>query len=61
MTVREATAAEHAAVMDLLRSYLDELWQRPFPPEPRHNHPRPQTAPARAEYARAEAAPEQNG
>jgi len=34
VTVREATAAEHAAVIDLLRSYLDELWQRPFPPEP---------------------------
>jgi GNAT superfamily N-acetyltransferase len=32
VTVREATGAEHAAVMDLLRSYLDELWQRPFPP-----------------------------
>jgi ribosomal-protein-alanine N-acetyltransferase len=34
VTVREATGAEHAAVMDLLRAYMDELWQRPFPPGP---------------------------
>ena len=34
MTVREATGAEHAAVMDLLEAYVDELWQRPFPPGP---------------------------
>jgi GNAT superfamily N-acetyltransferase len=34
VTVREATGAEHAAVMELLRAYMDELWQRPFPPGP---------------------------
>jgi GNAT superfamily N-acetyltransferase len=32
--VREATGADHAAVMELLRAYMDELWQRPFPPGP---------------------------
>ena len=34
MTVREATGAEHPAVMELLQGYMDELWQRPFPPGP---------------------------
>jgi GNAT superfamily N-acetyltransferase len=34
VTVREATGAEHAAVMELLQAYMDELWQRPFPPGP---------------------------
>jgi GNAT superfamily N-acetyltransferase len=34
VTVREATAAEHPAVMELLQAYMDELWQRPFPPGP---------------------------
>jgi ribosomal protein S18 acetylase RimI-like enzyme len=34
VTVREATGAEHAAVLELLRAYTDELWRRPFPPGP---------------------------
>jgi GNAT superfamily N-acetyltransferase len=34
VTVREATTAEHTAVLDLLRAYMDELWRRPFPPGP---------------------------
>jgi ribosomal-protein-alanine N-acetyltransferase len=34
VTVREATGAELAAVMELLQAYMDELWQRPFPPGP---------------------------
>jgi ribosomal protein S18 acetylase RimI-like enzyme len=34
VTVREATGAEHAAVLDLLREYMAELWRRPFPPGP---------------------------
>jgi GNAT superfamily N-acetyltransferase len=34
VTVREATGAEHAAVLELLQAYMDELWQRPFPPGP---------------------------
>ena len=32
MTVREATAAELSRVSELVRAYMDELWQRPFPP-----------------------------
>ena len=32
MTVREATAAELSKVSELVRAYMDELWQRPFPP-----------------------------
>jgi [ribosomal protein S18]-alanine N-acetyltransferase len=34
VTVREATGTEHAAVMELLQAYMDELWERPFPPGP---------------------------
>jgi [ribosomal protein S18]-alanine N-acetyltransferase len=34
VTVREATGAEHPAVLELLRAYTDELWRRPFPPGP---------------------------
>jgi ribosomal-protein-alanine N-acetyltransferase len=34
VTVREATGAEHAAVMALLQAYMDEHWRRPFPPGP---------------------------
>ena len=34
MTVREASGAEHGAVMEFLQAYMDELWQRPFPPGP---------------------------
>jgi [ribosomal protein S18]-alanine N-acetyltransferase len=34
VTVREATGAEHAAVMELLEAYMDELWKRPFAPGP---------------------------
>jgi [ribosomal protein S18]-alanine N-acetyltransferase len=34
VTVREASGADHAAVMALLQAYMDELWQRPFPPGP---------------------------
>jgi ribosomal protein S18 acetylase RimI-like enzyme len=34
VTVREATAADLSTVRDLLQTYVDELWQRPFPPGP---------------------------
>jgi GNAT superfamily N-acetyltransferase len=34
MTIREATGAEHAAVMELIEAYENELWRRPFPPRP---------------------------
>ena len=34
MTVREATGGELARVRELLQAYVDELWQRPFPPGP---------------------------
>jgi ribosomal protein S18 acetylase RimI-like enzyme len=34
VTVREATAAELAEVREFLQAYVDELWQRPFPPGP---------------------------
>ena len=34
MTVRQATGAELARVRELLQAYVDELWQRPFPPGP---------------------------
>jgi ribosomal protein S18 acetylase RimI-like enzyme len=36
LTVREATGAELARVHELLQAYVDELWQRPFPPGPVH-------------------------
>jgi [ribosomal protein S18]-alanine N-acetyltransferase len=34
VTVREATGAELSTVRELLQAYVDELWQRPFPPGP---------------------------
>ena len=34
MTVREAAGAELPRVQALLEAYVDELWQRPFPPGP---------------------------
>jgi len=34
VTVREATAAELPVVQRFLQAYVDELWQRPFPPGP---------------------------
>lgn len=34
MTVREATGADLERVLELLQAYVDELWQRPFPPGP---------------------------
>ena len=36
MTVREATGAELPRVQELLQAYVDELWERPFPPGPMH-------------------------
>jgi ribosomal protein S18 acetylase RimI-like enzyme len=34
VTVLEATGAELARVRELLEAYVDELWQRSFPPDP---------------------------
>ena len=34
MTVREATGADLATVQAFIQAYIDELWQRPFPPGP---------------------------
>jgi ribosomal protein S18 acetylase RimI-like enzyme len=36
VTVREATGAELSTVRELLQAYIEELWQRPFPPGPVH-------------------------